>query len=96
MAFELPSLFTIGGYRIFFWSNEAGEPIHVHVCKGTPTGNASKIWLTKQGGCIVANNNAKIPDKTLNELCEIIAAQHSFICKKWQAFYLVDRISYYC
>lgn len=32
----LPSLFLIGGYRVFFWSNEAGEPVHVHVRKGAP------------------------------------------------------------
>lgn len=92
----MPSLFCVGGYRIFFWSNEAGEPIHVHVCKGTPSISASKIWLTRKGGCIVANNNAKIPDKSLNELCEIIAAQHSLICKKWKDFYLVDDVTYYC
>ena len=41
----LPSLFLIGGYRVFFWSNEAGEPVHVHVCKGTPSPDATKIWL---------------------------------------------------
>lgn len=95
-ASRLPSLFIIGGYRVFFWSNEAGEPIRVHVCKGTPSHNATKIWLTRRGGCIVANNGARIPEKTLNELCEIIAAQHSLICDKWRAFYLVDSISFYC
>lgn len=31
---RLPSLFKIGGYRVFFWSNEGCEPVHVHVCKG--------------------------------------------------------------
>lgn len=92
----MPSLFLIGGYRVFFWSNEAGEPIHVHVCKGAPSDNSAKIWLTRRGGCIVANNKAKIPRSTLNDLCEIIAAQHELICSKWKAFFLVDEISFYC
>ena len=37
------------GYRIFFWSRETGEPVHVHVCKGSPTENATKIWKAKLG-----------------------------------------------
>lgn len=93
---KLPSLFLIGGYRVFFWSNEAGEPIHVHVCKGAPSDNSAKIWLTRRGGCIVANNKAKIPRSTFDDLCEIIAAQHELICSKWKAFFLVDEISFYC
>ena len=46
-----------------FWSNENNEPIHVHVTKGKPTPNATKIWLTKSGGCIVASNGSKISNK---------------------------------
>ena len=29
----MPKLFQIGEYIIFFWSNENGEPIHVHNCE---------------------------------------------------------------
>ena len=92
----MPSLFLIGGYRVFFRSNEAGEPIHVHVCKGAPSARSTKIWLTRQGGCIVANNSAKIPRRTLNDLCLIISAQHDLICEEWKAFFLVDEIAFYC
>ncbi len=49
----MPNLFTISGYKVFFWSNEVNEPIHVHVSKGQPTPNATKIWLTRSGGCIM-------------------------------------------
>ena len=45
----MPKLFTVSGYTVYFWSNENGEPIHVHVSKGKPTPNATKIWLTKSG-----------------------------------------------
>lgn len=93
---KLPSLFLIGSYRVFFWSNEAGEPVHVHVCKGAPSSQATKIWLTRCGGCIVASNGAKIPSGTLDDLCEIISAQHELICKKWKEFFLVDSVKFYC
>lgn len=29
----MPKLFVIDGYQISIWSNENGEPIHVHVLK---------------------------------------------------------------
>ena len=63
----MPKLFTVSGYNVFFWSNEQGEPIHVHVSKGRPAPNATKIWLTRTGGCIVANNGSKIPEKELSQ-----------------------------
>ena len=53
---KLPSLFEISGYKVFFWSNENNEPIHVHVCKGKPSPSATKIWLTKAGGAIISSN----------------------------------------
>lgn len=53
---KLPNIFEVSGYKVFFWSNENDEPIHIHVCKGKPSKNATKIWLTRAGGAIVANN----------------------------------------
>ena len=44
---KLPNIFEIYGYKVYFWSNENNEPIHVHISKGTPQGNATKVWLTK-------------------------------------------------
>ena len=92
----MPSLFFIGGYRVFFWSNENDEPVRVHVCKGKPSANATKLWLTSQGGCVVANNNGKIPSGDLRELSDIIAAQFPMICRKWREFFLVDDLKFYC
>ena len=92
----MPKLFTVSGYNMFFWSNEQGEPIHVHVSKGRPTSNATKIWLTKTGGCIVANNGSKIPEKELNELLEFISAQFFLISEKWKQFFVTDTIKFYC
>lgn len=93
---RLPSLFTVSGYKVFFWSNENGEPIHVHIAKGKPSPNATKIWLTRSGGCILANNGSKIPQKELNELMEFISAQFFLICSEWKKFFLVDDIYFYC
>lgn len=94
--FKLPRLFTVSGYMVYFWSNEDGEPIHVHVSKGKPSPNATKIWLTKTGGCIMANNGSKIPNKELNELMEFISAQFFLICAEWKRFFVTETIKFYC
>lgn len=41
-GFRLPKLFMVSGYTVYFWSNENGEPIHVHVSKGKSTQNGNK------------------------------------------------------
>ena len=92
----MPDLFRIGGYQVYFWSNENLEPIHVHITEGKPTKTATKIWLTSTGGCIVANNNSRIPQKKLNDIMEVIEAQFFFICAKWKDHFKTDDIKFYC
>ncbi len=92
----MPSLFTIGGYKVYFWSNENNEPIHVHIAKGKPTPNSTKIWITSRGGCIVANNASHIPINELNEILEIVAAQFFLICAEWRKHFMVSDIQFYC
>ncbi|NLB17504.1 MAG: DUF4160 domain-containing protein [Syntrophomonadaceae bacterium] len=92
----MPSLFRIGSYLVFFWSNENFEPIHVHIGKGKPSPNATKVWLTASGGCIIANNSSRIPLNELNDMLEIIAAQHFMICEEWKNHFIVDEIKFYC
>lgn len=81
---------------MFFWSNENFEPVHVHIGKGKPSPNATKVWLTAAGGCIVANNFGRIPSNELNDMLAIIAAQHFLICEEWKNHYRVDEIKFYC
>lgn len=92
----MPNLFTVSGYKIYFWSNEIGEPVHVHISKGKPSANSTKIWLTKSGGCILANNASQIPAKELNTLMTFISAQFFLICSAWKKFFLTDKIEFYC
>ena len=95
-VFILPSLFMVSGYKVYFWSNENNEPIHVHVSKGKPTSNGTKIWLTRTGGCILASNGSGISKRELNELMEFISAQFFLICAEWKKFFLIDDIKFYC
>lgn len=60
----MPQLFKIGSFIVFFWSNEGmpEEPVHVHITEGRPSPNATKIWITKSGKTLIANNNSRIKE----------------------------------
>ena len=92
----MPSLFNVSGYKVFFWSNENNETIHVHVCKGRPSKNATKIWLTSKGGCVLAKNSSDIPKQAINELMDFISAQFFVICAEWKKHFVTDTIKFYC
>lgn len=92
----MPQLFKIGGYWVYFWSDESKplEPVHVHVAEGRPTANATKIWITYSGKCLKSNNNSQIPDRILNNIMRMIELRTAYICSKWLERF--GEISYYC
>ena len=92
----MPKLFRIGQYVVFFWSNENDEPVHVHIGIVDPSPNATKIWLTKSGGCIVAHNKYRIPQTDMTELLEVIQNNFFLICGKWKTHFNVETIKFYC
>ena len=92
----MPHIFRVGAFLVYFWANEGKplEPIHVHVSEGIPSENATKVWLTKTGKCLLCNNNSKVPQKTLKNIMEIIEARNQDVIKKWFDFF--GEIHYYC
>lgn len=92
----MPHVFKIGSYWVYFWSNENDplEPVHVHVAEGSPQPNATKIWLTRTGKCLLANNNSDIPAKTLRNIMRIIESQHQIVFQKWIQYF--EQIQFYC
>lgn len=92
----MPQFFKIGSYLIYFWSNENKplEPVHVHVSEGFPKENATKIWITKSGKCLLCNNNSHIPQRKLRDIMDILEARYSEIEKKWYNYF--KEIQYYC
>ena len=56
----MPQVFKVGSYWVYFWTNENDplEPVHVHISQGSPQANATKVWITRNGKCYLANNNS--------------------------------------
>ena len=90
----MPSIFNVFGYKIYFWSRENGEPIHVHICKGVPVQNATKVWLTYSGGALVCHNKSRIPKKDLNKLLLFIERNKVTIESLWLSYF--GNTGYYC
>ncbi|MCM1244482.1 MAG: DUF4160 domain-containing protein [Roseburia sp.] len=92
----MPQIFKIGSYWVYFWSNENEplEPIHVHISAKRPEKQATKVWITKAGKCLLANNDSHIPERTLNNMIRIIEARSQEIIQKWKKHF--GEIRYYC
>lgn len=92
----MPRIFRMGSYWIYFWANENRplEPIHVHIAEGAPCANATKIWITASGGCILCNNNSQIPLPILRNIEDTISARSSEIINKWFDYF--GEVSFYC
>lgn len=92
----MPQIFKIGSYLVYFWSNENEplEPIHVHITKGKPTKNATKIWITSAGKVLLCHNKSNIPQNELRNLLRIIEANSSTIKEKWYKHF--GFLQYYC
>lgn len=90
----MPQLFKIGNYWVYFWSNE-GIPVEpVHVSSNSHVQNATKIWITRAGKCLVCHNKSKIPANILNNIKRMIELKTDYITQKWQERF--GEISYYC
>lgn len=92
----MPQVFKVGSYWVYFWSNENDplEPVHVHISQGTPSGNATKVWITKCGGCYLAHNNSKIPERVLKNIMAVIEARSEEVVQKWTQHF--GTATYYC
>lgn len=93
---KLPNILRIGKYYVYFWMNENLEPVHVHVSEGSPNVNSTKLWLTKAGGCIEANNDSRIPSTKLNKIKEVVSDNHFYICQKWKEIFGENSLKFYC
>ena len=80
----MPQVFKLGSYWVYFWTNEGRplEPIHVHISQGNPTENATRVWITRTGNCLLANNNSRIPTNILRNMMRMIEARSSEVIQK--------------
>lgn len=91
----MPKVLVFGRYVLFFWVAEDGEPVHIHAAVRRPSENSAKIWLTADGGCVLASNKASIPLKDLRYIMRVITLNHDYICAQWVENFGEDSLRFY-
>ena len=76
----MPTILEIMGWRLFFYSNEANEPPHVHARKAEME---CKFWIDAQNYDIeeVYSYGLKLRDK--REVKKIIFDHFDYIIQRW-------------
>lgn len=94
--FRMPQVFKAGSYWVYFWADEGRplEPVHVHISEGSPTKDATKVWITKAHKCLLANNNSHINTIVLRKLIRIVEARAEEVEMRWNEFF--GELRYYC
>ncbi len=92
----MPQIFRMGKYYIYFWTNENEplEPVHVHISEGKPMANATKVWLTSTGKCLLCNNNSQIPTHVLRNIMRMVEARSAEVVNQWYKYF--GEIKYFC
>lgn len=86
----MPKAFSFRGHAPHSWAARNAEPARIHVAKGRPTPNATRTWLTRSGGCILANNGSHIRQGDLREILEFVALNRERICERWKETFQGD------
>ena len=83
----MPQFIRAAGYKIYFWSNEEGEPIHFHATKGDPSKNDTKIWLLSNGSLKIAHNKGHISERDLSKIFSAMQAYYFEFIDYWKSFF---------
>ena len=76
----MPTILFISGWRIFFYSNEAGEPPHVHCSKGDAE---AKYWINEKEYDIFPAYEYQLTPADRRTIRKIIFHHFDYIVKEW-------------
>ncbi len=79
----MPTILYINGWRIFFYSNENNEPIHVHAQKGD---TEVKYWIKETAYDIEEANSYNLSAKDRREIRKLLFDHFEYIISKWDEF----------
>jgi hypothetical protein len=76
----MPTVFWDGPYRFFFYSNEKGEPIHIHV---RIENRFAKFWIDP----VRLAYSHKMRPNELREILSIIEKRRNEIITAWNEYF---------
>jgi hypothetical protein len=76
----MPTILLVRGWRVFFYSEESNEPIHVHAKKGD---TECKIWLRVELFDIEEAWSYHITPRLRREIRQLIFEHFELIVDEW-------------
>lgn len=78
----MPTVSRIGGFRFFFFSNEAREPAHIHVERAECV---AKFWLLPPA----LASNFGFRSSELRELHRLVRQHQALFKERWDEYFSV-------
>jgi len=76
----MPTILRIGPYRLFFYSNEQGEPSHIHIQRDNML---AKFWLTP----VALASSTTFSPRELRKLEEIVIENSGTLIEAWNEYF---------
>jgi uncharacterized protein DUF4160 len=76
----MPTVLRSGPYRFYFWSNDSGEPPHVHVDRDD---QSVKFWLDP----VQLAKNLGFREHEVNNIQSIVIEQRTLFLERWNEFF---------
>lgn len=80
----LPGLYRISGFLVYFWANESGEPIHVHVARGKQSPSSAKFWILENGDVRLEKSSPDMSSKEERGIVDFLRSVAPDIVVAWQ------------
>ena len=72
----MPTKLRIGPFRFFFYSNEYGEPVHIHVQRENML---AKFWLEP----VSLAGATRFPSKDIRKIRSLVIENKEFLLEAW-------------
>lgn len=76
----MPVVLRIGPFRFFFYSNEYGEPAHIHIQRET---KLAKFWLKP----VALASSTRFSPKELKKLESLVIENKDHILEAWNEYF---------
>ncbi|MGM7449279.1 DUF4160 domain-containing protein [Idiomarina loihiensis] len=76
----MPTILRIGAYRFFFYSNESGEPPHIHVQRDN---KLAKFWLKP----VLMSSSVGFSSFELRRINRIVVQHREELLEAWDEYF---------
>ncbi|MGI2030461.1 DUF4160 domain-containing protein [Endozoicomonas acroporae] len=76
----MPTILKIGPYRFFFYSNENGEPAHIHIQRDKAL---AKFWLKP----VMLSSSTRFSAKEIRELQKHVEENQDKFLEAWNEYF---------